>query len=458
MMLAAGNYHFVAYSCNSTAKLPVPDRNGKVTISPPDDLLYGRARNVTITTDGPNTVAIELSHQFMKVKVNARIKNDAGITISAITASVATNFRGILTLPASGNVLAKGEQIVLGIPFTGWSSYSAANGITSGEQVVYTGADNPFYVRISSLKYSGKEAITTPKTVKFTKALTSGKSYTLRITITNGAPWADSNIYWDANARRLTFAAAGAGTNAQKNYQGVFFKWGSLVGVSVWWGPSSSTDFTSSTEIYVPDAGQASGWRQTSASRMRWLDWLAVPSLAEISVNYSDMRMDYFGTLSTAQTNALYNEKKGDICRYLSNGRYRMPTANELLYGDNAGSGSPNAATVDWGSTSPANRKWTKVSGSNWSSLTSGTNRDGTYSAIPSGAMYWTYARFPASGYRVPPKGAIENVNKWGVYWSSSPYDSQWNTYSLVFRNNEFAYSPITSRHDAFPVRCVLNP
>jgi hypothetical protein len=136
--------------------------------------------------------------------------------------------------------------------------------------------------------------------------------------------WAGSNIYWDAENHRLTFD--GVGETAHQNYQGLFFKWGSLIGIS------PEGNFSASKVIYAP--GDFNYYEATTMS-----DFYGSGTYTSITNNNPTST-----SLQNTQNNLVYlnntppteNSYKGDICAYLSGqpgtpkGRWRMPTQHEF--------------------------------------------------------------------------------------------------------------------------------
>lgn len=220
--------------------------------------------------------------------------------------------------------------------------------------------------------------------------------------------WAGSNIYWDGS--KLTFDDTDELTDRQ--HQGVFFKWGSLWGIS----PEGNWE-DDTTPIYSPD-GSSSHTSSTST-------WDDIPSVTS-AVDNSDRAYLHEITDWSAGT--------GDICKFLTSQsggnlhgkKWRMPTANELeLLGLSKGSG-------DWTQTASVN--------------TDGTSTINSY--YSTGSIY-----FPASGSRTN-DGTLGNAGAEGHYWSSSP--SNTNGYSLAFSENAINNDNTSERTKAYSIRCVI--
>jgi hypothetical protein len=285
------------------------------------------------------------------------------------------------------------------------------------------------------------------KVAKFDIALVEGRKYSLTMDLKRTLVWAGSNVYW--NGSYLTFDAPGSGSVAQ----GVFFKWGSLIGISAGaegvYGYDSSTnpypdpdfnfaDYGPNTTLYYPGGGT------TTAQYMPWSD---IPSRENESIPSGTNLESY---LSDDERNAIsagtgWDVYKGDICRYISeNGNgpegwtymYRMPTRAEMgekssyAYGDADG--------------------WTKTSGTSWSySSTYGglTSPDGT-TGMP---IYVSNSgvNFPISGLRtggyagtgsVYDPGALQEINYGGYYWASTADGSYARGRYLAFRETSVRF------------------
>jgi hypothetical protein len=222
--------------------------------------------------------------------------------------------------------------------------------------------------------------------------------------------WAGSNIYWDNTNQRLTFDEA----TTHQNYQGVLFKWGSLVGldpatVSSWPNSSANTN-----RVYIPDYDSAtptnSTWTNPTAYAAGYAAWDAIP--------YADA--NYVGNINASNRAILYEittpanvaNRRGDICRYLTETgaapglltgtRWRMPTKGEF-------GTSGNYSGWTSGSVSGLNSAGTGT-------ITSGRTKTG---GNPSGSIN---PFFPAVGTRYA--GTLDNVGIGPFPWSSSPSGS----------------------------------
>jgi hypothetical protein len=300
--------------------------------------------------------------------------------------------------------------------------------LTSDYGVAYTGGDNPFHAKITTLTLNdGSTKSFSNLPVSFTKALQPGRSYTLLVTFRKfTSTFAASNIYWDGS--KLTFDAVPNGNNTK--YQGVFFKWGSLVGVS----PIGSN---TAAKVYVPNynSGNSPSWDDTKTISSKFTDWNGIPYTTD---GTSAGRSTNWVTADAQNTTAKWNENKGDICRYISEngygpgGKWRMPRSEEFL----------------------AEANWTRTS-NGWNEIAS-TLDNGKYDQIVDYATFTADSRiFPASGFRNSVTGGFYDTGSTGYYWSSSVLDS---TLGYGLRSEFWEVLPTynSSRADSLAVRCVL--
>jgi hypothetical protein len=248
-------------------------------------------------------------------------------------------------------------------------------------------------------------------TGKFTATLQGGHSYNLLVKL-KAPKFAGSNIYWNG---QLTFDLHGVTGN--QYFQGVYFRYGSLMGVSA----SIINYVDNSTPVYIPGVGKT-----THGS------WATVPYTSSGSIGADNI---------TART--------GDICRYLGTintnlAGYRLPTISE--FGITGGEAA-------WNTTTPIRGGWVNGMAS-WPAGDS-SNKMEEGKSVLSGFGYarnltLNDLRFPSSGYRWLENGYMNEIGICGFYRTNT---------SLVFA---FAAANINSgrsmeREFGFSVRCVMN-
>lgn len=228
--------------------------------------------------------------------------------------------------------------------------------------------------------------------------------------------WAGSNIYWDGT--KLTFDDVDDQTHS--TYQGIYFQWGSLTGIS----PVGNYDLT--TLLYPPGFSTATGGTA----------WTAIPRVPDGTINSvpplgkTERDRGYLYELDPATGT-------GDICKYITEQaggtlhgkRWRMPTSMEF---ESATSYSKNDSFTNVVSTAD----------------------DGTfaisqgYTKIEIGLPF-----FRAGGGRSESDGALLVVGKFGLYWSASPSNTQ--GYSLSFQSTQMLPGFQYNRGRGYSVRCV---
>jgi hypothetical protein len=292
--------------------------------------------------------------------------------------------------------------------------------------------------------------------IKFGMTLEAGHHYTLSIDFRR-VIFAGSNVYWkwknDENhglGGYLTFDAPG-GTNQAR--QGVFFRYGSLVGISGA-GSDGSVYSSSGTKAYVPDFTSAtvSDWKNPDTYQF---DFSEI-----ISFIGEDQENDIYGAYlskdaqNTANNYAHWKAREGDICRYISENnygpeeggaryKYRMPTCYELV-------GTADVYSYTTGS-------WVKTPATTWSVESGSAGGDVALTHYVTNKTI----TFPASGYRVDAlqAGILHDVGKAGRYWSSSVILANYNgcaSYSLYI-DDDSVYRTINAGTYLFSVRCIKN-
>ncbi|MDR1882409.1 MAG: FimB/Mfa2 family fimbrial subunit [Prevotella sp.] len=314
--------------------------------------------------------------------------------------------------------------------------------------------------------------------------------------------WAGSNIYW--NGTKLTFAdtpssppSYTADPATPETYQGVFFKWGSLVGLdpsfsNSTYKPTGNAAWNGDCRVFVPD------WNPTTPTSSSWTNrradavsvttdgdddtgaavspadfskWDNIPYVSAGNTTNSsalayltkdaDTDLSIGAAVTTPSTDGGHipspgvtvsvEKMKGDICRYLTQTgdapgspkvKWRMPTSDEFT-----GSNSEYA-------TNSNRNDWT-----NQTTSTSITFRyDGMYQPAAGRrktndviANYQPW--FPSSGSRHYSTGAMHEVGIAAHHWTSSPGNSE--AYRMAIYNNNRQPGYTYNRPFGLPVRCV---
>jgi hypothetical protein len=406
------DYYIVAYSYNSTTENP-----GTSNIDPSKDLLWGKSATKYITLSD-RTVTINMAHLFSKVKVNISVANVASsATITDIgTVKIEGRKQAGLDLK-SGDVTPGSALGAMEVEVAGSGATK-----TSGEYLFYP---SPTKITISSITISGAPNAPNPFTnleANFTKVLEPGKSYILDVDLAR-VNWAYSNIYWDGS--KLTFDKRPV--NSHPNYQGVFFRRGSLVGIS----PA----FQDNT-LYVPPVRGESSWRISAVGEADAWDWASIPRVKtdlpkDEAVNF------LYGQINDPNTH--YYNYLGDICSYLTGGTWRMPNALEFGIASNYTGYTRSTVLV-----SDATGRTSIGVGATYSS---------TFGSV----------FFPASGGRDGSTTILSGYQGSGTYvyyWSGSAAGS--TTYGLalyIYQGSPTLYPSYEMSIDyyAFPIRCIKN-
>jgi hypothetical protein len=300
---------------------------------------------------------------------------------------------------------------------------------------------------------------TNEKTATLTKALEGGVDYIIHVRLRT-PKWAGSNIYWDGDgvSGKLTFDLNG--TRTHEGYQGVHFRFGSLVGVA----PNLNVN----TPIYVPDDNEPTKWRPSTVTAEGYEEWKATPSEltpGKTEVPYMDEDTYPEGGTSRSSTDLIdaarntpeyYAAWRGDICQYLgtrdaSLQGYRLPISYEF-------------GSLDSGSTVYYDGwTWDGVVGGS-SSLDNILSVYGTTtiikSAPPCNRVYAENTTmgviFPGSGLRSITGGMNFSAGQWTNYWCGAAYGASSGQCLRIDANGVFPRWD-GPRGYAFAIRCVKN-
>ncbi|MDR1882150.1 MAG: fimbrillin family protein [Prevotella sp.] len=337
------------------------------------------------------------------------------------------------SVSSQGFTFESGKQYVLQLSFAAGSGGSSDPNINIGSAVSFSDIDAENY---------GKD---------------------IKVPVDYRASWARSNIYYNEmadgdpnnNEGALTFSETG---DAEEGYQGVFFKWGSLVGFD------AGATFTSSSYLFIPDLSTGK-YKKVAVSNTATLgtlfpgwsgngggdDWILILAPDETVIDTSGAgRAD--ARLTDRSTDAdLYKDYKGDICKFLSDKKsdnlsgltesWRMPISEN--FGPN---NSYYTRSTDW----PG-------------SFT------GTADEVVDGKAIMDFAEdkgfvrltgFIFPGSTVPTFPNSGNRHSLGLnigdskYWSSSVYN-ELNAYLLNFSSSYLSPASSPYRDFGSSVRCV---
>jgi uncharacterized protein YjdB len=233
---------------------------------------------------------------------------------------------------------------------------------------------------------------------------------TCAVTVLNLDKWARSNIVWIADSSKpeggyLTFAVDPTDNATIKaNVGGLFFKWGSLVAVSL-----VGNTYGADQIIFSPTGSKNYAWTE-------------IPSLSGYTAPPFDNNVQSEDDFASYNNGTGFNETAGtgDICRYISakgwvQGKWRMPTGkefNDLTAGGKA--------------------VW---SGSTWANVTvpAGNNNEYGFYEFASGYFLGDGATasdnranpakgvsIPVASYRRVYDGGQTSAGNYGSYWTGS--------------------------------------
>jgi hypothetical protein len=330
------------------------------------------------------------------------------------------------------------------------------------------------YIHVEYATYSEPSVTLTENIRLDLAAFEAGRRYAVMLDLTSYDPdhdpaavnvWAASNIYFKPDVvggtvGSLTFAESGADKPTGKaGYQGLFFKWGSLIGVST--NTTGDTYHDDHTFLFIPDLNTGKYYKYSVGSVVADTDnivnaylnktagrntWATIPYADENDIPVDSSRDD--DRLTTASDPSLYAFYKGDICKYLSDTK--------------STNGSGLLSKNNW--IMPVSRMFGEDDGSydynTWSNInfSGGIIEDGTSNAVEALVRY-TYVgetvTFPASGGR-DINGDHSHIGSHGIYWSSSAYDET-DVYGLRFdyTNGVTTQSNSLERMMSHSVRCV---
>jgi hypothetical protein len=240
--------------------------------------------------------------------------------------------------------------------YTGSISFVAAEGkgtpVLCIDSLVFVSGQG-----IEPMKVTNKQLpISGPNFTEFKK----GGNYTLTSRIPKASPnsWdpattvpsgtlAASNIYFDGT--KLTFDQTPNADGSSGQKQGLYFKWGSLIGIS----PDGAT-YGTSTPLFVPiDVTNALCPPVTATT----------DPFTQVSgyANWDDIKAFNAASTPSAATSTYEASESGtpnwygDICAYITGGSWRLPTGTE------------NTTTLKW-TYNTAHTQWSQTGGGSWGS------------------------------------------------------------------------------------------
>jgi hypothetical protein len=339
-----------------------------------------------------------MEHKFSRV----RIKVDASTVANSMTISdyyysyINGGYRAKFTSMFDRTIAADSWGETGNVAFSGTSSMQE-----SSYCVHYPAVSS---VEIQSLTLSlksGGNYVIPGLTFDFDEPLLPNTNYTLVVDIRE-VPYARSNIYWDGS--RLWFDKTDQGN---EDCQGVYFKWGSLVGISPVGGATAAD--VENVALYIPANISSRTWDGTK------------------TIGTSD-----FGNWAGIESGGPYlyddfSNYKGDVCKYID-GDWKIAYLRRAdpLYAFPVGFEA-------------------RYFGSAYGQVASGMGHMGD-----AGIFHNVYDTFlPVTEYRDAADGTL--MGGYGIYWC----DTYYGRGGLAFQGNGYIneFTPESNRGHA--VRCV---
>jgi hypothetical protein len=492
-------HDFICISYNSTDPLPAADASfsagtvAKIAISSAGthDLLYGKTTKAITSTD--KNLSFLLSHKLSKVKLIIDGSYNEWPVSSVVATSIylKPNYRNakMKLQDWSTNYSDKGSYATDQY-FGNWSSAGDGFSQTSASLNVFTNNETISLLvpqDAVNINSGSQPSVETTVTFPGISDLAPGSDYTLRLRM-RIPRWAGSNIYWieettetDYTTGHLTFdLEKSTGTNRHEGYQGVFFRFGSLVGIS----PalvSGDRYFSNAVPVYIPTyvAGPPASatWKSPNVSPYSTLTETATNGdpAPDTDPPYLDSRTEYnpvnaayeiYVMQADKNTDQMYANLLGDICQFLGKTRsaldgYRLPMKSEFgLTGSHIDLNETTAIGGGWKRTGSFEEiHLGKPDGT--ADLSDPSNSAGKVLGL--GINETMGIIFPTSGTRMPsPASPLHSEGNMGIYGSGSSLSSRDRAYKLyfgydVYGSYYFVWTDcVYERGYASPVRCVV--
>jgi hypothetical protein len=304
--------------------------------------------------------------------------------------------------------------------------------------------------------------------------------------------WGQTNIYFkpdassaDGSFGSLTFLEKGA-TEQEKGYQGLYFKWGSLIGLSA--AVEGNINF-SAAYLYIPDRDTGKYYKVKSGDVAtivagggssdldkavrdyadKWTNgvWGNIPYVDggndDDDIDNSYMQRDDHRLTTRSTDGKLFKYYKGDICKFLSDTKGTSGsglTKSWVMPKSEVWKGLDDGGSYDDVNNSLLGTDFSYTPNSSWSdSFSPSTEENGTNVAVDA-LMTYSLATgetvtFPASGYRNDfSNGPLLGVSIFGYYWSSSVFNAS-DAYRLGLYNTSVNPAESDGRAYGQSVRCI---
>ncbi|MDR0892686.1 MAG: hypothetical protein LBN24_08730 [Mediterranea sp.] len=430
------NYTITPSTTLSTATVAVPQGS---------DAAWGSG-TVTVGMYSPNVVKTSLGRMCAQISNISFLAYDDIVTSLSVNSLSLTNV-GMGTADAvafdDGSVTPEAGTTRGSITP---SDFSAASNITT---FPYTASSTPTYLlpQTDGVNFACQVVINGRTTaVDYSKSnilssLSAGNSYTLQLTI-SAHSFAYSNIFWDGVGLNFYVAegqlvnpdhvgkdgynlTGNEGAEVQR-YQGVFFRWGSLVAID----PSSNSTDLTAVKAYAPDPNDGT-YHETTVD---------LSSASTGPYCFADR-----GNLAGEDINSLLSyapdpTQVGDVCSQI-NAAWRIPKKADFKTDEFIVGGT---SQLSFSGTTLDNGKYELP-------------ENGDYSI---NIVYNKYVYLPGDGYRSS-TGSLSGIGMYGRYWLDDGAD-QASTSSWVYGFTNYGTTPNINPtnfgnnvRSAMSIRCV---
>jgi hypothetical protein len=323
-------YHFVAYSFFGDPTTEPDDDDIEAEILPAQDLVWGEKDQKVYNNETSRTVPILMKHKFSRVQVKVDVStiDDAQVTgVSGVV--IAGGKKADLTVRTGSLAASSAAGADVTETLGSWTSENGGKARLSGYKMFYPSLTTITFATLD-LEIDGNPLPLTDKSVTFSQTLDENTSYRVVVDVRKYG-WAGSNIYWKAVTDvsdpkypgYLTFDKVATLTAddplSSRYYQGVFFRWGSLIGIApVEWAPPGYP------LLFIPVSG--GNWDNTKYVNSSHTLWPSAGTWASIPYVTTNI-------IGSSSENTLYNQGftdyTGDICTYIDVD-WRMPNSAEF--------------------------------------------------------------------------------------------------------------------------------
>jgi hypothetical protein len=294
-------YRFVAYSFYGDPTEEPSDTE----IEPWQDLVWGAADSEIHDTEAGRTVQIVMKHKFSRAILYVDVTTTGSLLYRVSDVEIEGSTKADFSSVRDGTLVSTPDsEITATFENTGWTPTSASlYKVHSAHKILFPSLTK---VNIGTLQLASSGGYTAHNlSASFTQTLAENASYQIWVDV-RMRRFAQSNIYWvstGAGIGYLMFDKTLVDPTHQY-YQGVFFKYGSLVGMGVSSWSYGNVDPT----LYIPPSSGT--------------DWISSYTSADAPTLWPEEEGDH---IPYNYTDVTYT---GDICNRIDND-WRLPKMAE---------------------------------------------------------------------------------------------------------------------------------